>query len=197
MASESLEIWRDERRGAAAAFAELEHAHRAVGGTGPGRRHLTRQLNHAYVTLLSARFQGFARALHTETVLALAAAAPNAGYQELLLRLARNRALDRRNAHPDVIAEDFGRLGLDVWMRVDALRAGNDERRQRLRELVEWRNAIAHDDVDARLARDALRPRTVTLATCRGWRGALNVLAGSLDRVAADQCAALGLPRPW
>jgi hypothetical protein len=143
MASKSLRTWRDLRRGAAAAFAELEHAHRAVGGTGPGRRHLTRQLN------------------------------------------------------PDAIAEDFERLGLDVWARVDSLRAGGDERRRRLRELVDWRNAIAHDDVEGRLARDALRPRTVTLATCRTWRSALNVLASSLDRVAADQCVALGLGRPW
>jgi hypothetical protein len=37
----------------------------------------------------------------------------------------------------------------------------------------------------------------ITLATCRGWRSALNVLASSLDRVAAEQCAALGLGRPW
>jgi hypothetical protein len=107
MASKSLEIWRDERHGTAAAFAEPEHAHRAVGGTGPGRRHLTRQLNHAYSTLLAARFQGIVRVLHTETVTALAATAPNADYQELLVRLAHDRALDRRNAHPDAIAADF------------------------------------------------------------------------------------------
>jgi hypothetical protein len=57
--------------------------------------------------------------------------------------------------------------------------------------------SIAHHDVDAKLAKGALDPVKVNLGTCTRWRSTLNVLAGSLDRVAADQCEALGLPRPW
>lgn len=97
---------------------------------------MTQQLNYAYVTLLAARFQGFAR-------------------------------------------------------------RDNDERRKKLWALITWRNAIAHDDIDAKLGKGALDPVKINLGTCKGWRSALNVLAGSLDRVAADQCQALGLPRPW
>jgi hypothetical protein len=37
----------------------------------------------------------------------------------------------------------------------------------------------------------------INLDTCTSWRRTLNVLAGSLDRVAADQCETLGIPRPW
>ena len=62
MASESLRVWRTD---ASAAFDEIEHAHQAVGGTKPGRRFLTQQINYAYTMLLAARFQGFVRALHT------------------------------------------------------------------------------------------------------------------------------------
>lgn len=64
MPSKALIDW---QTGACAAFDEIEHAHRAVGGTKPGRRFVTQQLNYAYATLLAARFQGFARALHSQT----------------------------------------------------------------------------------------------------------------------------------
>ena len=47
---------------------EIERAHSSVGGTGPGRRYATQQINHAYAVLLSSQFQGFCRDLHTESV---------------------------------------------------------------------------------------------------------------------------------
>jgi hypothetical protein len=195
MASKSLMAWRTD---AWSAFDEIENAHRAVGGVKPGRRFLTQQLNYAYTALLAARFQGFARALHTQTVDAIADGTHNATYRTLLREsLPRGRALDRHNAQPNSIEEDFSRLGLDVWPHVDRERSGNDERRKKLWMLITWRNAITHDDIDAKLARDALNPVTINLDTCRGWRSALNVLAASLDKVAADHCQTLGLPRPW
>ncbi|MGA9314060.1 MAG: hypothetical protein WBV77_05450, partial [Solirubrobacteraceae bacterium] len=52
--------------------AEIENAHKAVGGTKPGRRFLTQQLNYAYTMLLPARFPGFARALHAQSADAIA-----------------------------------------------------------------------------------------------------------------------------
>lgn len=195
VASRSLQEWQND---ASAAFDEIEKAHRAVGGTKPGRRFLTQQVNYAYVTLLAARFQGFARSLHTQTADVIAAGAHNTPYQLLLLEsLTRNRALDKHNAQPNAIAEDFDRFGLDVWQRVDAARKDNDERRKKLWALITWRNAIGHYDIDAKLAKGALDPVTITLGTCTGWRSTLGVLASSLDKVAADQCEALGLPRPW
>jgi hypothetical protein len=194
VSSKSLQDWRTD---ALAAFNEIENAHQAVGGTKPGRRFVTQQLNYAYVTLLAARFQGFARALHTQTADAIAAGAHNATYRALLREsLTHNRALERHNAQPNSIAEDFDRFGLDIWTQVDGARSGNDERRKKLWALVAWRNAITHDDIAAKLARGALEPATISLGTCRSWRSALNVLAGSLDKVTADRCQALGLPPP-
>src|SRR5260370_42071330 len=63
MPSLALQDW-SRRRGAA--LDEIEHAHRSVGGTGPGRRYLTQQINQAYVVLLSSQFQGFCRDLPTD-----------------------------------------------------------------------------------------------------------------------------------
>lgn len=195
MASQSLKEWQTN---AWAAFDEIEHAHKAVGGTKPGRRFLTQKLNYAYTMLLAARFQGFARALHAQTADAIALGAHDANYAELLYgSLTNDTMLERHNAQPNSIADDFGRFGLDIWVEVDRVRSGNDERRKKLWDIITWRNAIAHDDIDAKLKRGALEPSTISLATCRGWRSALNVLATSLDRVAADRCYALGLPRPW
>jgi hypothetical protein len=111
--------------------------------------------------------------------------------------LTRDRALERHNAQPNSIAESFARFGLDIWTRVDRERRGNDERRKKLWALITWRNAIAHDDIDAKRAKGALEPVTISLGTCRYWRSSLGVLAVSLDKVAADRCQALGLPRPW
>lgn len=195
MASRALREWQVD---ASAAFDEIENAHRAVGGVKPGRRFLTQQLNYAYTTLLAARFQGFIRALHTQTVDAIADGAHNAAYRRLLREsLAWGRALDRHNAQPNSIEDDFSRFGLNVWSQVDRERSGNDERRKKLWALITWRNAIAHDDIYIKLTRGALDPMTVSLGTCRTWRSTLNVLATSLDKVAADHCQTLGLPRPW
>jgi hypothetical protein len=195
VASTSLQDWQTD---AAAAFEEIENAHRAVGGTKPGRRFVTQQLNYAYVTLLAARFQGFARALHTQTADAIAEGAHSQIFRVLLFdSLTHNRALDKQNAQPNSIAEDFDRFGLDIWKQVGEARKGNDERRKKLWALITWRNAIGHHDIDAKLAKGALNPVTINLSTCKSWRSALNVLAGSLDKVAADQCQALGLSRPW
>src|SRR5262245_57711450 len=70
MPSLALQDWSGWR---AAELDELEHAHRSVGGTGPGRRYLTQQINQAYAVLLLSQFQGFCRDLHAECVDHLAA----------------------------------------------------------------------------------------------------------------------------
>src|SRR5437588_8061644 len=54
--------------GRVAALNEIEHAHRSVGGAGPGRRYMTQHINQAYAVLLSSQFQGFCRDLHEECV---------------------------------------------------------------------------------------------------------------------------------
>jgi hypothetical protein len=63
------------RRRRARELDELLAAHRAVGGTGRGRRYATAQLNRAYALAVAAPFQGFCRDLHTEAIDELVAVA--------------------------------------------------------------------------------------------------------------------------
>ncbi len=71
--SPPLTRWRTIGR---AEIDELINAHRAVGGSGPGRRTATWQINHALVVQLAAQFQRYCRDLHDECAGAMVAAAP-------------------------------------------------------------------------------------------------------------------------
>lgn len=63
MASRALQKWQTVR---AAELDQIADAHESVGGTQPGRRYATRQINHAYAMLLSSHVQGYCRDLHSE-----------------------------------------------------------------------------------------------------------------------------------
>ncbi|MGH3681941.1 MAG: hypothetical protein ACRDT2_17030, partial [Natronosporangium sp.] len=113
MPSIALHDWRTRR---ADRLTRLQAAHATVGGTGPGRRWLTEELNHALVLRLAAEFQGFARDLHTEAAKAVAASlAAGIPSREQALQRAflTARRLDRGNATETALAHDFGLLGLD------------------------------------------------------------------------------------
>jgi hypothetical protein len=69
MTSVALQAWRSTR---ANRLDRLQSAHTAIGGSGPGRRWLTEELNHALILRLAAEFQGFARELHDEVSMAIA-----------------------------------------------------------------------------------------------------------------------------
>lgn len=192
MPSASLTRWQRTR---AAELDELETAHRAVGGTGPGRRHGTQQVNQAYAVLLVSHFQGFCRDLHTEVVdFLLGMAHPEAWRPGLRIALTANRALDRGNPHSRAIADDFNRLGVALWDVIDAMDRRNPQRRRRLDELVRWRNAVAHQDFDP----ERLGGRTtLTLRMVRSWRSACDALARSFDRAMEAHAAKIAGAAPW
>ncbi len=148
LASQQWSSWR------AAALDEIEHAHRSVGGTVPGRRYLTQQINQAYAVLLSSQFQGFCRDLHSDCVNHLLAAVAS---PVLLATCQRNFLfgckLDTGNPNPGNIGSDFNRLGLLFWPAVEADHLRNPHRLRALEKLNRWRNAIAHN----RFAPDMLR----------------------------------------
>lgn len=189
----ALDSWNTS---AAAALSQLEAAHRAVGGTAAGRRTNTLQLNYAFVLLLSAHFQAFCRDLHSQVTRALSEAMEPTVGVVLRVNLTFNRQLDSRNAQPGSLGADFGRFGLDFWPAVNGVDRRNRQRREKLDQLNEWRNAIAHHDIASR--RGSLTPREVTLDACKTWRSALNGLAMSSDRVLAAHLLTLvgGLATP-
>jgi hypothetical protein len=193
MPSSSYGIWATERT---KTLDEIEAAHRAVGGTGRGRRYATQQLNQAYTVLLMSQFQGFCRDLHSESVDHLVASVQPVSIGSVLRGiLTEKRSLDRGNANAGGLGSDFGRFGLSFWAEAGARDARVAKWQERLEDLNEWRNAIAHQNF-AKLASRGLRP-VVFLDEVRRWRRTCSGLALTFDRVlSAHLCSMVGT-QPW
>lgn len=191
MPSASLLRWNGERSDA---LDEIEHAHVMVGGTERGRRYATQQINYSYATLLSSHFQGFCRDLHTECINPIVAIIPMQLQKVMQMEFIWNRSLDRGNPHPGAIASDFNRLGIKIWTDVYALDARNERRRELLQELIDWRNAIAHQDFYPIVSGNV---PTLHLARVKGWRSAVNALASSFDRAMYNYLRGLLGGAPW
>jgi hypothetical protein len=192
MASKSLITWRTE---ASLALDELEAAHSAIGGHGPGRRYATQQINFAYTVLLCGRFQAFCRDLHSECADYLAFGGSSRGSLIVTPRtkvfralLTQSRKLDTGNPNPGNLGSDFGRLGIQFWDAMRANRPTNIRRQAMLEQLTIWRNAIAHQDfTNPKLGgRNSMNLRDV-----RQWRNCCNALATSIDGVLSRHLAAI------
>jgi hypothetical protein len=191
MPSRALRSWLRVRL---SALDEIERAHRSVGGTGPGRRHATQQLNHAYAILLSAQFQGFCRDLHDECINCLVQSLSPASLRTTLEEsLGWGRKLKTGNPNPGNIGSDFNRFDIEFWVEVRRADARTDSRFDRLEELNRWRNAVAHQDFDPRV----LGPELLRLEKVQGWRSACEGLAISFDRVMRVHLHALTGNSPW
>lgn len=192
MPSRSLQTWKvDGFR----ALDEIDAAHRAVGGAGPGRRIAVQQINQAYVVLLSSRFQAYCRDLHTECVEHLIGAPQYAAIRLIVYSsLVEGRKLNWGNANAGNIGSDYARLGLDIWSRVHAANPRSEQRQRKLEQLNLWRNAVAHFDFSKpRLG----GRREVTLSEVREWRRACNALALDFDRVARAYLTGITGRAPW
>lgn len=126
------------------------------------------------------------------SILLSAGHVPAALQDALKVEFLLNRTLDRGNPHPGGIGSDFNRLGVDFWPEVYALHASNNRRRELLQELIDWRNAIAHQDFDP-LGGDP----TLHLGRVRSWRRAVNALTGYFDRVMGSYLGGLMGALPW
>ncbi len=196
MPSRAYQRWRTER---ASALDQIARAHAAVGGSGPGRRYATLQVNHAYAVMLAAQFQGYCRDLHTECVDHLVAMISHAPLQRLVrAEITRGRRLDQGNAQPASLGTDFGRLGTGLgtafWDDVD----GHDPRsatcRAGLESLNAWRNAVAHQDFDPSKLGGIV---TLRLSHVKRWRRQCRILARSFDGVMRRRLQTLTGTAPW
>jgi len=165
-----------------------------VGGTERGRRFATQQINFAYTTLLSAQFQGFCRDLHSECVDLIVAMVPIQIQHFVRIEFLWNRSLSRGNPHPGAVCADYQRLGIELWPAVYTLDSRNPRRREQLQELVDWRNAIAHQDFDPVVPTGS---PVLHLSRVRGWRSAVNILARSFDEVMYIYLRRLTGVAPW
>jgi hypothetical protein len=193
MPSLSLQKWFTER---AVILDDIENAHRAVHGSGPGARAATQQINQAYAVLLSGQFQGFCRDLHSECIDYFVAPVTDPNLRAMLRdNLHFGRKIDRGNPNPGHLGADFTRFNLAFWSLVDAHRPPNPVRKSALEEMNDWRNAIAHQDFTAAMLK-AARPN-LTLAQVQTWRKACDGLARSFDEVLRDHLRTLTGTVPW
>ena len=191
MSSNALEKWENERQ---ASLDELEAAHRALGGTGPGRRVTTQQINQAYTVLLVSQFQGFCRDLYSncvKSVVSIVEPATCQGTCEGALMF--NLKLNIGNPNSGNLGSDFGRFGIRFWPKIYELDTRNSARKSRLNELCHWRNAIAHQNFDSPL----LTGETVRVEQVRNWRSACVQLAPGFDSIMNEHMQIVTGANPW
>lgn len=190
MPSIAWQNWSTDR---ARSLDEIEQAHAAVGGIGPGRRYATLQVNHAYAVLLASQFQGFCRDLHTECGDAIVAVIPQANLKPLVRKnLILHRMLGRGNATPSNIGADFNRFDISFWPEVHAHDPSTLGMMKHLESLNDWRNAIAHQDFANVGGNSALQLQMV-----KKWRKACHKLATVFDTVMQSYLHRLSGVAPW
>lgn len=181
MPSLSLKYWNET---AAVALGRMESAHRAVGGTGRGRRYATQQINQSYLMLVSSHFQQFCRSLHSEAAAHLVSGIDPALRPIIQASLTVGRKLDQGNPNPGNLGADFGRLGMSFWRDVTSSRDRNVARKDTLARMGHWRNAIAHQDFTSAAHVHELGGRTeITLPEGRAFRSNCSNLARDFDTV--------------
>jgi hypothetical protein len=199
MPSAALQVWSGE---SAARINDLLHAHATVGGAGAGRRWRTEQLNWALVLLIAAEFQRYCRSLHdlavdemvTQTAQLNAVLAPS-----LRAIMTNRRELDRGNANPGNLGNDFGRLGMQFWPELQRV---NMTVARRCSRHIEWlntaRNGLAHGDTVKLASVAAAGYPLQQLATVQKFHRATDSLAQLMDRTLASYLARVfGGPAPW
>lgn len=197
MSSASLATWATLRSDR---IKRLRAAHQAFGGTGPGRRWVTEELNHALILRLATEFQGFARDLHDETGRFVAQnLAPGDMQRQNLLRMpyVKARKLDQGNADPGTLGNDFGLFSLDLW---PTLRMQNPNQaagwNKKLAAMNTARNGIVHDDRE-KLARIQAEGWPLTLHTVDRWKSSLDGLARGMDRAVDGHLRLVFGTSPW
>jgi hypothetical protein len=143
----------------------------------------------AYVTLLSAHFQGFCRDLYTEASLKVVARIKQAGLRPIVqAQFAAGLKLDKMNPTLDALAEDFRRFGIaDLRAAVGTAPPANTHK-GRLKALNGCRNKCAHGE--------AAIPELL-LANVRDWRNSCDWLAARLNAVTYDKLWAAFRGAPW
>lgn len=180
--SDALDVWRTRR---CAALNSLEAIHGRITGKRRGRQYATEHLNLALFVRLAAEFQGFCRDLHDDAAFVLGSSL-NLGNDPRMSvvrnALVRNRNLDKGNANPGNLGNDFAILGMTLWPDIHAAYASRGVKwHETMTDLNAVRNAVAHSD-DAKLAM-VKQKHPLNLATFKKWRRSLDGAASGLDRV--------------
>jgi len=144
-----------------------------------------------YVVLLSSHLQGFCRDLHTECVMAIAAAVPATMRLAIQTLGLSGRELDGANPKFETIRGDFERFALNLSDEL-SVQPANALWITHVGHLNLWRNYVAHHKIALPAAGGPL-----TLPTARDWRTSCDGLAAELDRIMYNHLWALIGTVPW
>jgi hypothetical protein len=176
LVSRALERWRTERR----ALVDVGRA--LCSGQRPGTSAHDHLLG-AYLSTLTAQFQGFCADLLTDIARALVGGVPLGVPAPVAAALdaamTAGRAVDAGNPTVRNLDRDFGRFGLRVSAALTAINPASPERLGGLSALLRARNAVAHATADLSTLGPGGRPLTTDRAD--GWRHDIDVLADTLD----------------
>jgi hypothetical protein len=143
----------------------------------------------AYVTLLSAHFQGFCRDLNTEASLEVVARIRKIGLRPIVqAQFAAGLKLDKVNPTLDALAKDFRRFGIANLRMAVGTGPPADAHKGRLRAMNECRNKCAHGE--------AAIPELL-LPNIQEWRTSCDWLAARLNVVVYNRLCASFRAAPW
>lgn len=143
----------------------------------------------AYVTLLSAHFQGFCRDLYTEAALKVVSRIKQRGLHPIVqAQFATGLKLEKVNPTLDALAEDFGRFGIVNLRAAVGTGLPADAHKGRLRAMNECRNKCAHGE--------PVIPELL-LPNIQDWRNSCDWLAARLNVVVYNRLWASFRAAPW
>jgi|GEM_PF-2853156 len=159
----------------------------------------TQQVNEALVLRIVTEFQGYVRDLLDLAVATVVYGSGATRHRATLASaISSDRWIDRGNPHLDAVRKDAARLGIaSLGSQLLVKNPKHDGDARLLKELVELRNALAHDDRDKlrRLSRRGIRP---TIGYVNVSQACLDRHARALDRVVWDHLKGLfPATDPW
>jgi hypothetical protein len=143
----------------------------------------------AYVTLLSAHFQGLCRDLYTEASFKVVARIKQVGLRPIVqAQFAAGLKLDKVNPTLDALSEDFGRFGIADLRAAIGKAPPADTHKGRLTALNGCRNKCAHGEPAI---------PELLLANIQDWRHSCDWLATRLNAVVYDTLWRASRGTPW
>jgi hypothetical protein len=143
----------------------------------------------AYVTLLSAHFQGFCRDLYTESSLKVVDRIKQVGLRPIVqVQFAAGLLLEKMNPTLDALSEDFRRFGIADLRAAIGTTPPADTHKGRLKAMNGCRNKCAHGEPAI---------PELLLANIQDWRNSCDWLAAQLNAVVYDKLWVAFRSTPW
>ncbi len=185
MPSVSLTNWQTARM---LGIREIDAQCAATFGLVPPNLRLAEENLRGYIVLLSAHFQGFCRDLYTEAAQVVVSKVRPTLQVLIQAQFTAHCALDHGNPNLHNLKKDFGRFRFTLDLA--GADPANPLRLQRLSELNDWRNIVAHHGIIPPTGLPAI-------ADVRNWWSSCDGLAASLDRIMYNQLRRLLRREPW